>query len=198
MLLRAVSKRFATNGMDLAKRVLSSGNCFETFESEPTFDISKDELKLKMRQMQMTLHPDRSAMESNEVKELFETASAKCNDDYNEITSDFLRAATLLRIETNKDIFDENRTEEINKLVTPEFMTQALTLRMSIENAIEDEDEDELRELSTEVTTTYANLIDLVGKSHRDRNFADLEKHIIEANYYRKMLDRIHETLPPS
>ena len=198
MLLRRISRRFESGGVALAKRVLGSGNCFETFESSPSFEISKDDLKTKMRKMQMILHPDRAASEPTDVKELLEEASARCNDSYNEITDDFLRAVALLRHETGRDIFDENRGDEINKIVSPDFIKSVLSIRMEVEDAIEDEDVTSMRQHLDEVSVLYNNMIGNISQAYISRQFDTLEKHILETNYYRKIISRLHEVLPPS
>ncbi|MFK8083233.1 MAG: Fe-S protein assembly co-chaperone HscB [Granulosicoccus sp.] len=106
-----------------------SGSFFELFEIAESFEIDKDHLVLRYRELQTQLHPDKFAAESDAQKRWSLQAASFVNDGYKTLLEDLSRATYVLQ-RNGVDINEETDTH-----MDPMFLMEQMELRESLESA---------------------------------------------------------------
>jgi len=106
-----------------------SRNFFELFDFSDSFEIDKDQLVERYRELQTQLHPDKFASGSDAEKRWSLQAASYVNDGYRTLLDDLQRAAYMLQL--NGIAVDE----ETDTHMDPMFLMEQMELREALESA---------------------------------------------------------------
>jgi len=102
-------------------------NYFELFDLAPTYQLDRDELQRRYRQLQQTLHPDRFARAGEREKLRALQKTSQLNDAYQTLRKPLTRAEYLLSL-AGIDLRHEQQT-----IRDPEFLMAQMAWRERLE-----------------------------------------------------------------
>jgi molecular chaperone HscB len=104
---------------------ISGKNYFELFDIPVSFEVDRETLSLRYRDLQRAVHPDRFASASEQEKRISVQQAALINEAFQALKSPLPRARYLL--ELNGITLDDNDTN-----MDPSFLMEQMELRESL------------------------------------------------------------------
>ena len=193
--METIRKLGGTDAKDLAKKIMC-GDCFQVMGVERGYDVAP--YKDRFKNLQRVFHPDRMAQFADDSdREIFKEVSAKCNDCFGSLQDPYFKGCMLLKLETGRDVNDDERAVELADKLDDEFLSEMMDLKMGLHMAMDDEDTTELRRLSEGVNEAFTGLLEGLSASFAGRDYDTAELTLLKMNYFRKMRKDIKQALPP-
>jgi molecular chaperone HscB len=147
------------------------------------FDLERDELDRRFRELSRRFHPDRHARAAPRERRLSLDWATRINDAHRYLRDWRLRAAYLLKL-AGTDVFGEGRT-----FADPDFLEEQLEWREALAIAHADGDADRLREIAARGRARLYGLEDEVARLFRDVEWfseltVDIARRLARARYY--------------
>lgn len=144
-----------------------TSNHFELFELPVQFEIGKDKLLFRFRELQKDLHPDKFAAAAEAEKRWSMQAASLINEAYQTLADDLSRAVYLLSLN------GISTDEETDTRMDPEFLMEQMELRESLEDARQSEQaSDELDALRSSIKHKAAAQYDAFNRAAGDTDWA--------------------------
>lgn len=155
---------------------------FDIIGVKKDFDVDKDDLQRKYRQMQNRLHPDKFSNTTEEEKQISEKLSSLINKAYYTLSHPLQRGIYLLKL--NNISLPESTTN-----VDPEFLMDILEKNEEIETA--SKDEKTAIKLIVENRKTLADLTKNVSEAFKRQDNETAKQLLIKMRYYTSIENRL-------
>lgn len=142
-------------------------NFFALFEQPVQFELSQDLLDQQLRALQKRYHPDNIAKDnttSAQDLQQSEQVSALINQAYQTLSNPDSRAAYLL------DMAGQAQTLE-QSIADLDFLDDAMTMRIELDDAINDKDRLVLERLHPQITTRLQTQSERFSKAYNDQDW---------------------------
>ncbi|WP_153916604.1 co-chaperone HscB [Shewanella sp. TC10] len=164
-------------------------NYFELFQITPSFDIDTANLAERYRELQMAVHPDKFANESEQQKLLSVQRTAQVNDGYQTLKNPLRRAEHMLSLR-GIDISHETTTVKDTA-----FLMQQMEWRESLEDIKDsqqaDESIDDLYQSFADFEKTLSQLLaQLLATDTEENNFSAADQ-IRKLKFMAKLQDEL-------
>ena len=179
---------------ELAEKILCS-DCFEVMGVDRTYLV--DDYKKRFRQLQSLFHPDVAVKETSVPEALSERVSAKCNDCHSALSDPYRRGCLLLKLETGRDVDDEERAAELADSLDDEFLERIMDIKLEVFEATSDDDVEEMKRLSSLAQEEFDGLLRTLAEALSRKEFIEAENTLLKMNYFRKIILDLQEALPP-
>jgi len=168
-------------------------NYFEIFQLPVSFDLDVDQLALRYRQLQSTVHPDKFVSATDHEKRLSLQWATQINSAYDTLRAPLPRAIYLLAL---KDVNIED-----NPQLDPMFLMEQIELREHLEDIGEQEDSEaalkSLDAFKADVDARMAGL-QLEFAAHYDADAGKAEQVVYKLQFINKLrqaADHLEEKL---
>jgi molecular chaperone HscB len=148
---------------------VATQNFFELFQMAPNFAVDLGKLDTHYREIQIRVHPDKSASLGDTEKRLSLQWATLANEAYQTLKNPLDRARYLLRLQ-GVDTGEENNTA-----MPTEFLMEQIEWREGLEEAKTLGNLEALYRMSGRLRSEMDNLFETLG------NLIDIKKHYAEA-----------------
>jgi molecular chaperone HscB len=147
------------------------------------FDLEREDLERRFRDLSRRFHPDRHAREGPRERRLTLEWATRINDAARRLRDWRLRAGYLLKL-AGTDVLSEGRT-----YADPDFLEEQLEWREALALARADGDDPRLAEIAAQARRRLAELEDEVARLFRDVEWfseltIDIARRLARARYY--------------
>ena len=147
------------------------------------FDLEREDLERRFRDLSRRFHPDRHAREGPRERRLTLEWATRINDAVRHLRDWRLRAGYLLKL-AGTDVLSEGRT-----YADPDFLEEQLEWREQLALAIADGDAARLGVIATDARGRLAHLEDEVARRFADERWysdlnVDIARRLSRARYY--------------
>ncbi len=164
-------------------------NHFEIFSLPEHYQLDRDDLDVRYRDLQRAVHPDRFANASDQERRLSVQRAAQINEAFTTL-KDPLKRGQYLLVLRGHTIEDEQQTHQ-----DPEFLMQQIELREQLaEVRTQDDPMQVLDGLSVEIRKQYHELENGLGKALDAGD--DIEQAILLAQrmqFFTRLNSEVHE-----
>lgn len=159
-----------------------------------SFDLSREVLEKRYRELQKVLHPDRFARASSQEKRLSLSKAVSVNEAYRILKDDLARAEALFSLEGGA--LDEGKGEAPD----PDFLMEVMELREALHQAKKDGNHSEVENLKKRVErkrdyefNSFANQLKELSQesNQRQSELQRLSKNLSKLKYYKRFLDEV-------
>ena len=168
-------------------------NHFELFGLPNQFDLDKNHLSEKFRDLQRQFHPDKFASASERDRLMSVQKAAEINDAYQTLKTPIERAEYLL------SLHDVNIRGEHQTMSDPMFLMEQMELRETLEDISHSNDpNDALLEFDNQVQSMYQHHIELLQQQLADKEWniaADSVRKLKFVNKLRREIEQLEDKL---
>eukprot|EP00741_Cyanophora_paradoxa_P008281 tig00001284_g8010.t1 len=161
---------------------------FAVFTCPRTFELDPKDLDKRYKNLQMRLHPDRFATQTEREREIAAMQSARVNEAYTILKRPHSRATYLLRL------FGIDVGETGGTIADPQVLMEAMEGREAIEDA--EDDAAALGALNERYTGLARECVRDLTRSFDAGELEAARRHAIRLQYLTTILDEIYDRLP--
>ncbi|MEO6953451.1 MAG: Fe-S protein assembly co-chaperone HscB [Polyangia bacterium] len=179
---------------------MKTADHFVLFGLPRRFDIDRDDLERRYRELSREHHPDKHARGSDGDRLAAVQKTTDINAAYKVLRDDFSRAEHLLRragIETSEHEQQDNR-----QTVDASLLTEIMELREALDDARQSKDHATVEKLATDVNARVDKAWDRMkvvfgryGVDATEAQLRPLANELTSLRYYRRVLEEVSNIL---